>query len=174
MKRFTVLGMIICLIGCTTLQPISGNRATLPQRLASGEVLKPGDKVDILTKDGKTHSLSVKSVSANAIEGEKESISTDQVALIQKRTLNVEATALAVGLGVVVAAAVVVVAVCSVGRYGGRSSGHAFRGRGGTQRVPPSLPVLRAPSQTPLQACAGPTSDSKTEEKCGTESVVLR
>jgi hypothetical protein len=173
MKRFTVLGLIICLIGCTTLQPVSGNRASLQQRLASGEVLKPGDSVDILTKDGKTHSFSVKSVSANTIDGQKESISIDQVTLIQKRTLNVGATALAVGLGVVVVAAVVVVAVCSVGRYGGRSSRHAFRGSGGnTQPLPPSLPLLRAPSQAPLQTCSRSASDSKTQGECGAESAV--
>src|SRR5271169_6174808 len=150
MKCFTVLGLIICLVGCTTLQPVTGNPAALQQRIASGALLKPGDDVDILTKDGRTHVFAVKSVSASTIDGQNESISIDRVALIQKRKLNVGATALAVGLGVVVVAAVVVVAVCSVGRYGGRSAVHASRGPGGyTQPFPPSLPLLRSPSQTP-------------------------
>ena len=172
-KRFTVLGLIICLIGCTTLKPVSGNPASLQQRIASGELLKRADNVNILTKDGRTHVFSVKSVSASTIDGQNESISIDQVTLIQKRKLNVGKTALAVGLGVVVVVAVV--ALCSVGRYGGRSAGHASRGpRGYIQPFPPSLPLLQTPSQTPqLQTCAGPGSDSKTQKECG-ESAVLR
>jgi hypothetical protein len=182
MKRFTVLGLIICLIGCRTLQPVTGNPAALQQRIASGELLKRGDDVDIVTKDGRTHIFSVRSVSASTIDGQYESISIDQVALIQKRKLNVGMTALAVGLSVVVVAAVVVVAVCSagryggsVGRYGGRSAGHASRGPGHySQPLPPSLP-LQGPPQTPqLQTCAGPGSENKTREECGGESAVLR
>jgi hypothetical protein len=176
MKRFTVLGLIICLIGCTTLKPVSGNPASLQQRIASGELLKRGDNVDILTKDGRTHDFSVKSVSASTIDGQNESISIDQVTLIQKRKLNVGETALAVGLSAVVVAAVIVVAVCSVGRYGGRSAGHASRGpRGYTQPFRPSLPLLQTPSQTPqVQTCAGPGSDRKTQKECNGESAVLR
>ena len=169
MKSFAVLGLIICLIGCTTLQPVTGNPASLQQRIASGALLKPGDYVDILTKDGRTHVFTVKSVNASTIDGQNESISIDQVVLVQKRKLNVGETVLAVGLGVVVVAAVVVVAVCCVGKYGGRSAGHASRGHGGyTQPFPPSLPQLPTPSETPqLQTCPGPGSDSKTQKECG-------
>jgi len=176
MKRFTVLGLIICLSGCTTMQPVTGNPSALQQRIASGELLKRGDDVIIRTNDGRTHVFSVKSVSASAIDGEHESVSIDQVALIQKRKLNVGETALAVGLGVVVVAAVVVVAVCCVRRYGGRSAGHAPRGHANyTQPLPPSLPPLQNPPQTPqLQTCAGPGSENKAQEECGGESAVLR
>jgi len=173
MKRFTVLGLIICLIGCTTLQPVTENPASLQQRIASGELLKPGDDVDILTKDGRTHVFSVKSVNASTIDGQNESISIDQVVLVKKRKLNVGETVLAVGLGVVVVAAVVVVAVCCVrrygGNYGGRSAGHASRApRGYTQPISPSLPQLPTPSETPQpQTCPGPGSDSKTQKECG-------
>lgn len=176
MKRFTVLGLIICLIGCTTLQPVSGDSAALQQRIASGELLKRGDEVNILTKDGKTHFFAVKSVSATTIEGQNQSIAIDQVARIQKRKVNVGETALAVGLGAVVVAAVVVVAVCSAGIYGGRSAGHSIRGHGGhTQPFPPSVPLLQTSSKTPqLQTCAGPGSDSKTQQECGAERAVLK
>jgi hypothetical protein len=175
MKRLTVLGLIICLIGCTTLQPVSGNPATLQQRIGSGELLKRGDDVDILTKDGRTHVFSVKSVSAGTIDGQHESISIDQIALIQKRKLNVGETALAVGLGVVVVAAIV--AVCSGGRSGGWSGGHVSRGPAHYTQPPPppSLPILQTLAQTPqLQTCAGLGSERKTEQECGAESTVLR
>jgi len=176
MKRFTVLGLIICLVGCTTMQPVTGNPASLQQRIASGELLKGGDDVIIRTKDGRTHVFTVQSVSANTIDGRNESISIDQVALIQKRKLNVGETVLAVGLGVVVVAAVVVVAVCCVARSGGRSAGHASRGSGRyTQPLPPSLPLLQTPPEAPqLQTCAGPGSESKTQKECGREGTVLR
>jgi hypothetical protein len=183
MKRFTVLGLIVCLFGCTTMQPVTGNPAALQQRIASGELLKQGDDVIIRTKDGRTHVFSVESVSASTIDGQYESISIDQVALIQKRKLNVGETALAVGLGVVVLAAVVVVAVCCVRNYGGRSgghrsAGHASRGRGParyTQPLPPSLPQLQTPPQIPQpQTCDGPGSESKTQGECGGESAALR
>jgi hypothetical protein len=183
MKRFTVLGLIICLIGCTTMQPVTGNPSILQQRIASGELLKPGDYVIIRTTDGRTHVFSVRSVSASTIDGQDESVSIDQVALIQKRKLNVGETALAVGLGVVVVAAVVVVAVCCVRNYGGRSAshqsaGHTFRGRGPahyTQPLPQSLPQLQTPPQTPQpQTCDGPGSESKTQEECGGQRALLR
>jgi hypothetical protein len=175
MKRFTVLGLIICLIGCTTMQPVTGNPASLQQRIASGEMLKRGDDVIIRTEDGRTHVFTVESVSANTIDGRNDSISIDQVALIQKRKLNVGETVLAVGLGVVVVAAVVVVAVCCA-RSGGRSVGYASRGHAHyTQPLPPSLPLPQTPPQTPqLQTCAGPGSESRTQEECGREGAVLR
>jgi hypothetical protein len=181
MKRFTVLGLIVCLIGCTTMQPVTGNPSALQQRIASGELLKRGDDVIIRTKDGRTHVFSVKSVSASTIDGQNESISIDQVALIQKRKLNVGETVLAVGLGVVVVAAVVVVAVCCVRNYGGRSTGHGSAGHASqgparyTQPLPPSLPQLQTPPQTPQpQTCDGPGSEGKTQQECGRESAVLR
>ena len=175
MKCFTVLGLIICLIGCTTLQPVPGSPAALQQRIASGELLKRGDNVYLLTKDGRTHIFSVRSVSASTIDGQHESIPIDQVALVDKRKTNVGMTALAVGLSVVVVAAVVVVAVYSVGRYGGRSAGHASGGHARyTQPLPPSLPLQTHPQTQPLQTCAGLGSETKPREDCGGESAVLR
>ncbi|MGA2707295.1 MAG: hypothetical protein ACLQNV_11850 [Steroidobacteraceae bacterium] len=172
MKRFTVLGLIICLIGCTTLQPATGNPAILQKRIASGELLKPGDNADILTKDGRRHVFKVKSVSASTIDGQYEfdSVPIDQVDIILKRKLNVGKTALAVGLGVVIVAAVVVVAVGSGGRHGGWSGGHASRGPAHYTQPPPppSLQILQTPPQTPqLQTCAGPGSENKTQEEGG-------
>lgn len=181
MRRFTVLGLIICLIGCTTMQPVTGNPSALQRRVASGELLKRGDDVIIRTEDGRTHVFSVKSVSTSTIDAQNESISIDQVAFIEKRKLNVGETVLAVGLGVVVVAAVVVVAVCCVRNYRGgsgghQSAGHASRGHAHyTQPLPPSLPQLQTPPQTPQpQTCDGPGSASKTQQECIGESAVLR
>jgi hypothetical protein len=173
MKRCTVLGLIICLIGCTTLQPVTGNPAAVQQRIASGALLKRGDHVVVLTKDGRTHDFNVTSISASTIEGRHESISIDQISFIQKRKLSVGKTALAVGLTVLVAAAVVVVTVCSVGGYrssAGRVSGRSYRF---AQPLPP--PLLPTPPQnSPLQRCGGPSSESKGREDGGESAHVGR
>jgi hypothetical protein len=175
MKRCTVLGLIICLIGCTTLQPVTGNPAAVQQRIASGALLKRGDHVVVLTKDGRTHDFNVTSVSASTIEGRHESISIDQIAFIQKRKLSVEKTALAVGLTVVVAAVVVVVAVCSVGGFrssAGRASGRSARF---SKPLPPQPLLLPTPPQNnQLQRCNGPSNESKSQEDGGESADVRR
>jgi hypothetical protein len=111
MKRFTVLVLIICLGGCTTLRPVAGNPSGLQQRIASGELLKRGDHVAVLTNDGAMHEFNVTAVSASTIDGKHESIRIDQVSALQKRQLNVGKTALVVGLTVVGAATIAAVAI---------------------------------------------------------------
>jgi hypothetical protein len=175
MKRCTVLGLIICLIGCTTLQPVTGNPAAVQQRVASGALLKRGDHVVVLTKDGRTHDFSVTSISASTIEGRHESISIDQIAIIQRRKLSVEKTVLAVGLTVVVAAAVIVVAVCSVGGYrspAGRASGRSARFA--QPHPPPQLLLPTPPQNSQLQRCDGPGGESKSQEDGGESAHARR
>jgi hypothetical protein len=109
MKRFVVYGLIICLGGCTTMRPVAGNPSELQQRIASGELIRRGDRVALLTKDGATHEFKVTSLSASTIDGKLESIPVDQVAAVQKRELNVGKTVLIVGLTVVGAASIIVV-----------------------------------------------------------------
>ena len=111
MKRLTVLVLIHCLVGCTMLRPVTGNLSELQQRIASGEVLKRGDHVVILTKDGRTQEFKVVSVSDRSIDGKHELIPIDQVASVQKRELNVGKTALVVGLIVVGVGLIVVLAI---------------------------------------------------------------
>jgi hypothetical protein len=171
MKRCAVLGLIICLIGCTTLQPVTGNRAAVQQRIASGALLKRGDAVVVLTKDGRTHDFNVTSTSASTIEGRYESISIDQIDFIQTRKLSVEKTALAVGLAVVVAAAVVV--VCSVG--GCRSSAPRASGRSGrsgrfAQPLPQPLLLPTPPPNSLRQRCdsEGDDGESPHVQRCAT------
>jgi hypothetical protein len=138
-----MLFLMVCLVaGCTTLQPVTGTTADVRQRIASGELLKRGDCVLILTDDGRTHYFKVTSVSATTLEGGRQAILIEQIASIQKRKLDLGKTVVAVGLTVVVAAAVVVVAAASsvgahrspVGRIPRRSARFA-------QPVPPPLPA---------------------------------
>jgi hypothetical protein len=176
MKRLKVLGLIICLIGCTTLQPVPGSPAALQQRIASGELLKRGDHVDILTKDGRTHDFNVTSVSASTIDGKHESISIDQVAFIQKRKLSAGRTALAVGLTVVVTA--VVVTACIVGRCrtsAGPVSRRPVRFAQPFVPAPPPPLLLPVPPQTPqLQNCTDTGSESERQVDGGESALTPR
>jgi hypothetical protein len=177
MKRCTVLGLVICLIGCTTLQPVTGNPAAVQQRIASGTLLKRGDHILVLTKDGRTRDFDVTSTSASTIEGRHESISIDQIVSIRKRKFSVKKTALAVGLTVIVAAAaaVAVVAVCSAG--GCRSStGRVSRrsARFAQPLPPPSLVLPARPQNSQLQRCDGPSGESKSQEDDGESARARR
>ncbi len=172
MKRCTVLGLIICLVGCTTLQPVTGNPAALQQRIASGELLKRGDRIDILTKDGRRHDFNVTSVSASTIDGKHESIPIDQVAFIQKRKLSVGKTAL---FTVVVAATVVVVTVCIIGRCRPTAAAYRRPSRFAQPLVPAPPPPLAIPPESPqFQTCTEPASDSKNQVDGGKSTLLRR
>jgi hypothetical protein len=71
--------------GCTTLRPIEGSPADLRERINSGELLKPGDRVLVVTTDQKTHRFTVKSVGADRIDGPSESIPVEQISAVEKR-----------------------------------------------------------------------------------------
>jgi hypothetical protein len=80
-----LLAVLIICAGCTTLRPIEGSPTELAQRLNSGELLKTGDRVLIITTDQKQHRFTVKSVGADLIEGLSESIPVEQISSLEKR-----------------------------------------------------------------------------------------
>ena len=85
MKSFTALALIIAVAGCTTMQPIDGSPTELQHFINSGELLKPGDRVRIVTADQKTHRFAITKVEAGLIVGSNESVPVDQVMCVEKR-----------------------------------------------------------------------------------------
>ena len=85
MKFFTTLALIIAVAGCTTMQPIDGSPTELQHFINSGELLKPGDRVRIVTADQKTHRFAITKVEAGLIVGSNESVPVDQVMCVEKR-----------------------------------------------------------------------------------------
>ena len=79
MKWFTTWALIIAVTGCTTLRPIDGSPEELRQFINSGELLRVGDLVRIITADEKAHRFAVTKVQAGLIVGPKESIPVDEV-----------------------------------------------------------------------------------------------
>jgi hypothetical protein len=86
--------------GCTTLRPIDDSPAELRQRITSGDLLKPGDRVVIVASDGKAHRFAIKSIDAGLIRGRSESVPIEQVVTLQQRQFSrAKTAALVIGIG---------------------------------------------------------------------------
>jgi hypothetical protein len=79
MKCFTAWAFIIAVTGCTTMLPIDGSPTELQQFINSGEFLKPGDRVRIVTADEEAHRFVITKIEAGLIVGPNESLPVDQV-----------------------------------------------------------------------------------------------
>jgi hypothetical protein len=99
MGRLIVLAVIISLGGCTTFRPIEGTPIELQRRINSGGLLEAGDRVLIVTTDGKIHKFRVRGVSAGIIEGKADSAPADQVVSLKRREFSGGKTLLLVGAG---------------------------------------------------------------------------
>lgn len=77
--------VLVSCAGCTTLRPIEGSPADLRQRISSGELLKTGDRILVVTTDQKEHRFTVRSVGAGLIDGPAESIPIEQISALEKR-----------------------------------------------------------------------------------------
>lgn len=84
--------LALCLLGCTTLEPVVGSGIDLQQRLSTEGLVKPGDRVEVRTVDGTVHRLTVVSVGAAELVGDRETIAIDQIASVSKQQLNARRT----------------------------------------------------------------------------------
>jgi hypothetical protein len=71
--------------GCTTLRAIEDSPTDLRQRINSGELLKAGDRIMVITTDQREHRFTIKAVGAGRIDGPSESIPVEQISTLQKR-----------------------------------------------------------------------------------------
>lgn len=106
MKTMIAWVLMLSLVGCATMNPVTGSPTELQQRIAARELLNPGDHVRIITTDGKNHDFTVTSVSAYSVDGNKESILVKDVFAVEKREPRVGVT-----IGLVVLAVLAVVGV---------------------------------------------------------------
>jgi hypothetical protein len=115
MRRIIVLAAIISCTGCTTLRPIEGTSSELQQRVIAGQLLKAGDRVEIVTTNQQTHRFTVTRIDAGLIEGKAESIQVDQVVSVKRRQFSgVKTLALICGVALVVGGVVAIVAANTV------------------------------------------------------------
>src|SRR5580704_19792144 len=85
MRLLAACLLIIAVSGCTTMRPIDGGPADLQRFIDSGELLKRGDRVRIVTADEKTHRFAITKVEAGLIVGSNESVPVDQLMCVEKR-----------------------------------------------------------------------------------------
>jgi hypothetical protein len=83
MKWLTTWVFMITLTGCTALRPIDGSPKELQELINAGELLKPGDRVRIVTADEKTHRLAITKIEAGLIVGPNESVPIDQIMFLE-------------------------------------------------------------------------------------------
>jgi hypothetical protein len=116
MRNLMLLTLFIINTGCTTLHPIEGTSMELQERIASNELLKVGDRVSIVTTDGKTHRFAVTGFDAGIVKGKTESVSIDQVAQVGKRSFSRGKT-IALMVGIVAAGTVLGIVVYGVAHF---------------------------------------------------------
>ena len=85
MKWFTAWVLIIAVTGCETMRPIEASPSELQKRINSGDLLKPGERVWVVTSDEKAHRFVVTKVEAGLIVGPNEAVPVDQVMYLEKR-----------------------------------------------------------------------------------------
>jgi hypothetical protein len=68
------LALMILLTGCTAMQPLADNADSLRIELRSGEAIKPGDKVRVVTRDGLSRLLIVTTLDKNTLVGHPEGV----------------------------------------------------------------------------------------------------
>jgi len=63
------LGLTGLLAGCASLSPISDDARTLQEQIRTGEALKQGDRVRVVTHDGVSHRITVAYVKGDVLTG---------------------------------------------------------------------------------------------------------
>lgn len=110
---FLMMILTSLLAGCTTLQPMADNAGTLRNELRSGELVEPGDKVRVVSRDGLSRLLIVTSLDQYSLKGHPEGVETedavvtvpiDDIVFMEGKRVSVGKTAAYTG-GVTVGAA---------------------------------------------------------------------
>jgi hypothetical protein len=89
--------LITNLIGCTSLQPIEAQPDELQDRIRYEQIVAVGDRVRMVTEDGKEHQFKVTSIDANHISGDGVTIPVDTVIALETREISIGKTTLLAG-----------------------------------------------------------------------------
>ena len=85
---------------CTTLRPTEALPEEIRSRILTGDLLAPGDKIRVITKDGRAHELRVAYVDPDRriVAGADDAVSIDEIVALEKRELSFVKTGTLVGL----------------------------------------------------------------------------
>lgn len=101
MNKFIALLVVLVCCGCTSLKPVEMSPETLQQQISSGELVKPGDNVRVVTTDGKRHDFDIIAIGDGLIVGESVSLAISDIVAVETRNLSVGKTALLAGGSIV-------------------------------------------------------------------------
>lgn len=112
-KQLLAACVVLSMVGCTTIQPLTVE----PARLA--QTLKPGDQVEIVTARGQQLQFKIDTVDATGLQGAGQRVAYEDIQSISRKQVDTKKTALVV-LGVVAAGAL----AAAAGGGGGGGSGY--------------------------------------------------
>jgi hypothetical protein len=109
-------------VACTSLRPVEMPPAELQRLIREKDLIKPGDRVRLVTADGAAHELRVKQVDLDrdAVTGNDEVVPLADIITVQTRKIAVGKTAalaagLYVGIGLIVTMTILPLAILTGG-----------------------------------------------------------
>ena len=124
MLRATVLFVAVMATACTTLRPSGIPSAELSNLVAEGSLIRPGDRIKLITADQSTHEFRVQriDVADGLIVGRRESVPIADVVAVETRRLAPGKTvalglSLAFGVSAIVAIGTAPAAILSAGAF---------------------------------------------------------
>lgn len=100
MKLISLILLISFLAGCTTFKPIEMSSFQPERHLDLEKVIKPGDRVCIVTKDGEKNEFRVTAVTNDSIEGKNVEIPLMNIASTEKAETKVAEPVLIIVSGI--------------------------------------------------------------------------
>jgi hypothetical protein len=98
MKIIACLMIIVFVLsGCTSLRTIQKSSSEVQEELTHSDLIYPGDKVRIITNDGKQYDLKVVSIGNGYVKGKDVDIPIKDIDLIEKRRFSIGKTSLLSG-----------------------------------------------------------------------------
>ena len=113
LKQLLAAAVVLSMVGCTTIQPLSGNASELSR------TLKKGDKVEIVTAKGEQLNFKVDSVDDTGLQGAGQRVAFNDIQSISRKEIDTKSTTWVV-LGVLAAGAV----AAAAGGGGGGGNGY--------------------------------------------------
>ena len=100
MIRIALLAAICLLtVACNTMRPVLEPRDEFVEQIRSGALLKPGDRIRVVTDDGTREELRVAEIRADGtIVGERSEVRVSEIASLEKRERSWVKTGVLVGL----------------------------------------------------------------------------
>jgi hypothetical protein len=115
LKQLLAALVVLSMVGCTTIQPLSVNASELSR------TLKKGDKVELVTAKGQQLNFKVDSVDETGLQGAGQRIAYNDIQSISRKETDTKNTTLVV-LGILAAGAIA--AAAGGGGGGGGGSGY--------------------------------------------------